>query len=62
VVLESGMKRQIRLMLEALGLRVSKLVRLRIGSLTLGELPEGGTEELPREAVELLFTNPSKQD
>jgi 23S rRNA pseudouridine2605 synthase len=60
VVLESGMKRQIRLMLEALGLRVTKLSRLRIGSLTLGELPVGETEELPKEAVELLLTNPRK--
>ena len=58
IVLESGMKRQIRLMLEALGLKVQKLVRTRIGSLTMGELPMSSTEELPKEAIEHLLTNP----
>lgn len=58
IVLESGMKRQIRLMLEALGLKVTKLVRTRIGSLTMGELPMGQTEELPAEAIEHLLSNP----
>lgn len=59
IVLETGMKRQIRLMLETLGYRVTKLVRLRVGSLTLGELPLGETEELPVEAINQLLTNPS---
>lgn len=61
IVLESGMKRQIRLMLEVLGLRVTKLVRLRIGSVSLGEIPAGGTEELPKEALIHLLTNPPKR-
>ncbi|MBK1834467.1 pseudouridine synthase [Roseibacillus ishigakijimensis] len=58
IVLESGLKRQIRLMLETLGLRVTKLVRTRVGSLTMGELPSGATEELRKEDIAHLLTNP----
>ncbi|MDP0490905.1 MAG: pseudouridine synthase [Verrucomicrobiota bacterium JB023] len=58
VVLESGFKRQVRLMLSTLGFRVTRLVRVRIGSLTLGELPLGKTELLDKLAIEHLLTNP----
>ena len=58
IVLESGLKRQIRLMLDTLGLRVTKLVRTRVGSLTLGELPLGQTEELRKDDLAHLLTNP----
>jgi 23S rRNA pseudouridine2604 synthase len=40
-VLKEGMKRQIRKMCEACGLRVTGLKRVRIGRVTLGKLPEG---------------------
>lgn len=40
-VLKEGMKRQIRKMCEAVGLRVTGLKRVRIGRVTLGKLPEG---------------------
>lgn len=40
-ILKEGMKRQIRKMCEAVGLRVLGLKRVRIGALTLGKLPEG---------------------
>jgi 23S rRNA pseudouridine2604 synthase len=40
-VLREGMKRQIRKMCEAVGLRVLGLKRVRIGRLTLGKLAEG---------------------
>lgn len=40
-VLKEGMKRQIRKMCEAVGLKVTGLKRVRIGSLRLGTLPEG---------------------
>ena len=59
IVLESGLKRQIRLMLETLGLRVTKLVRTRVGSLTMGELPMGQTEELRKEDIAHLLENPA---
>jgi len=40
-VLKEGMKRQIRKMCEAVGLKVEGLKRVRIGKLMLGNLPEG---------------------
>lgn len=40
-ILKEGMKRQIRRMCEAVGLRVVGLKRVRIGKLRLGNLPEG---------------------
>jgi 23S rRNA pseudouridine2604 synthase len=40
-VLREGMKRQIRKMCEAVGLRVLGLKRVRIGRVMLGKLPEG---------------------
>jgi 23S rRNA pseudouridine2605 synthase len=41
VVLRQGINRQIRRMFEAVGFRVKRLVRTRIGSLRLGDLPRG---------------------
>jgi 23S rRNA pseudouridine2604 synthase len=40
-VLKEGMKRQIRKMCEAVGLKVTGLKRVRIGKVRLGSLPEG---------------------
>jgi 23S rRNA pseudouridine2604 synthase len=40
-VLREGMKRQIRRMCEAVGLKVMGLKRVRVGRLVLGNLPEG---------------------
>lgn len=41
MVLDTGLKRQIRYMLQAVGHRVKRLVRLRVGELTLGSLKQG---------------------
>jgi len=41
VVLRQGINRQIRRMFEAVGYEVKHLIRLRIGSLRLGDLPRG---------------------
>jgi 23S rRNA pseudouridine2604 synthase len=40
-ILKEGRNRQIRRMCELVGLHVMDLVRVRIGSLNLGDLPEG---------------------
>ncbi len=40
-VLTEGKKRQIRRMCEAVGLKVLRLMRVRIGAVTLGNLPAG---------------------
>ena len=41
IILTEGRNRQIRRMCELVGLRVADLLRVRIGPLDLGELPEG---------------------
>ncbi|MBL8531750.1 MAG: rRNA pseudouridine synthase [Hyphomonadaceae bacterium] len=54
-VLIEGRNRQIRRMCEAVDLRVSDLVRVRIGPLALGDLPEGKWRALtPAERETLL--------
>jgi 23S rRNA pseudouridine2605 synthase len=46
IVLDEGKNRQIRRMLEALGIGVLRLVRVAIGPLELGKLAKGETREL----------------
>lgn len=58
VVLETGLKRQIRIMFEALHLRVTKLVRVRIGSLSGGGIEAGEWRPLEPDEIEALKTNP----
>ncbi|MDE0826425.1 MAG: pseudouridine synthase [Akkermansiaceae bacterium] len=59
MVLETGVKRQIREMFKALHMRVAKLVRVRIGSLTDTSLAPGKYRPLEPEEVELLMVNPT---
>lgn len=55
VVIHEGHKRQIRLMCQAVGLSVERLVRVRLGPLTLGQLKPGEWRELrPTEIRALL--------
>lgn len=58
IVLETGLKRQIRLMFQSLGYQVQKLVRVRIGMLELGELPVGAWLPIDEKTIELLQKNP----
>ena len=58
VVLETGLKRQIRIMFEAVHLRVTKLVRVRIGSVTGGGIEPGEWRPLEPGEIDLLKTNP----
>jgi 23S rRNA pseudouridine2605 synthase len=46
IVLDEGKNRQIRRMLDALGVEVLRLVRVAIGPVQLGELPKGAYREL----------------
>jgi 23S rRNA pseudouridine2605 synthase len=46
IVLNDGRKRQVRRMLAAVGHDVIRLQRIRIGSLRLGNLPEGQYRKL----------------
>jgi 23S rRNA pseudouridine2605 synthase len=54
VVLAQGWKRQIRRMFEAVGVPVRRLVRVRVGTLKLGDLPAGEARRLTRHEVALL--------
>ena len=58
IVLETGLKRQIRLMFQALGYQVQKLVRVRIGTLGLDDLPLGGWRPLDADEIARLQVNP----
>lgn len=49
IVLDEGKNRQIRRLLEALGIEVLRLVRIAIGPLKLGELAKGEVRELTQE-------------
>ncbi|WP_193211762.1 pseudouridine synthase [Luteolibacter marinus] len=61
IVLETGLKRQIRMMFQALGYKVQKLVRLRIGSLELGPLPAGACRLIDDPEIDLLRRNPKRK-
>lgn len=50
-----GKKREVRLLVEAAGLQVKELTRIRIGALHLGALPPGAWRELTEREKELIF-------
>lgn len=54
MTLYEGRNRQIRKMCDQVGLKVAKLVRVAIGSITLGELDSGKWRHLTKEEVETL--------
>lgn len=54
VTLTEGRNRQVRRMVEAVGSKVLKLVRTRIGPLTIGDLPLGRYRTLTQAEVESL--------
>ena len=54
ITLHEGMKRQVRRMFEAVGIRVLHLKRLAIGGVTLGDLPEGQWRKLTPKEIETL--------
>lgn len=56
VILDHGAKRQIRVMLEALGYQVTKLLRVRIGKLWLGDLEVSKYAILNAKEVEMLMS------
>ncbi|HEV8229629.1 MAG TPA: pseudouridine synthase [Candidatus Limnocylindria bacterium] len=54
IVLHTGWKRQVRRMCAAVGLKVTKLVRVRIGPLLLGRLRPGEWRDLTKREVDAL--------
>lgn len=60
ITVSEGKKREVRTLIENLGLNVLELKRIRIGSLTLGTLPEGQYRPLTsKELSQLLSLDPS---
>ena len=51
VSLREGKNREIRRVMEHLGLDVTRLIRIAYGPFQLGELPRGGVEEVPRRVL-----------
>jgi 23S rRNA pseudouridine2605 synthase len=58
VVIHEGRKRQVRRMFEHFGHRVTGLRRVRIGTLLLGDLPEGEVRPLANREVKSLLIPP----
>jgi len=56
LVLHEGRKRQIRRMVRAVGHRVARLVRTRLGPLRLGELPQGAWRFLDKGEIADLIS------
>ncbi len=55
IAIKEGKKREVRVLLEAAGLKVLELTRIRIGNLHLGGLPVGSWREMTKEEMESLF-------
>lgn len=58
ITLDHGAKRQIRVMFETLGYQVTKLLRVRIGSLWLGDLEPGRWAVLNDKEIQMLLGDP----
>jgi 23S rRNA pseudouridine2605 synthase len=54
IVIHEGRKRQVRRMCRAVGLRVQRLIRVRIGPIELGDLPPGAHRPLTRAELRAL--------
>ncbi len=58
VVMHEGKKRELRRIAELLGYQVRKLIRVRIGSLRLGDLGQGGWRQLTLKEIAALRVDP----
>jgi 23S rRNA pseudouridine2605 synthase len=56
VVVKEGKKREVRLLVQSAGLDILELTRVRIGGLTLGDLPEGKYKEMSETEKKTIFS------
>jgi 23S rRNA pseudouridine2605 synthase len=56
VVMGEGRKREVRRLLDAVGLPVTRLVRVRVGPIRLERLPPGSLRELTPADVRALYS------
>jgi 23S rRNA pseudouridine2605 synthase len=54
LVMTEGRKREVRRLLGEVGLPVTRLIRLRVGPIRLGDLPPGASRELSRDEIQAL--------
>lgn len=59
IIVKEGKKHEVRIIAEKAGLKIIELRRIRIGSLLLGPLPEGGYTELSVRDQSLIFKKPT---
>lgn len=57
ITIHEGKNRQVRKMMQAVGLKVLALKRIKIGSLPLGNLPTGKYRKLTKQELDLLLKN-----
>lgn len=55
VTISEGKKREVRCLLDAAGLKIRELIRIRIGSLVLGQIPVGTWREMTEREKSLIF-------
>lgn len=55
ISIEEGKNREIRKVMEFIGLRVNRLIRISFGTFSLGTLPVGHVKEVSRKAIESTF-------
>jgi 23S rRNA pseudouridine2605 synthase len=60
IILTEGKNREVRRMMEAVGLKALKLVRTRIGPCTLEGLQVGRWRDLTRAEISLMFKSPAR--
>lgn len=61
ITISEGKKREVRVLLEAVGLKVKELTRIRIGGLHLGKLPVGTFRPLLKKEIAIIFNEEDKE-